>query len=99
MDAAQKEKVKQQTLNESYFGPMVDKTFSDADIDKSGFVDKTELAILLKTIHSTLNIPAPTETEINNELKRLDINKDGKISKKEFRTLVHDLAMFTIEQM
>ena len=84
MDAAQKEKVKQQILNESYFGPMV---------------DKTELAILLKTIHSTLNIPAPTETEINNELKRLDINKDGKISKKEFRTLVHDLAMFTIEQM
>ena len=72
MDAAQKEKVKQQILNESYFGPMVDKTFSDADIDKSGFVDKTELAILLKTIHSTLNIPAPTETEINNELKRID---------------------------
>ena len=99
MDAAQKEKVKQQILNESYFGPMVDKTFSDADIDKSGFVDKTELAILLKTIHSTLNIPAPTETEINNELKRLDINKDGKISKKEFRTLVHDLSMFTIEPM
>ena len=24
---------------------------------------------------------------------------DGKISKNEFRTLVHDLAMFTIEQM
>lgn len=99
MDAGQREKVKQQILNESVFGPMVDKTFADADLDKSGFIEKAELAILLKSIHATLNIPAPTEAEINNELKRLDINKDGKISKTEFRTLVHDLAMFTVEQM
>ena len=30
-------KAKQQILNEKVFGPMVDKTFSDADLDKSGF--------------------------------------------------------------
>ena len=99
MNNAQKEKVKQQIMQESVFGPMVDKTFSDADLDKSGFVERAELAILLKSIHATLNIPAPTEEEINNELKRLDLNKDGKISKEEFRTLVKDLAMFTIDQI
>lgn len=99
MNDAQKEKVKQQIMQESVFGPMVDKTFSDADLDKSGFVERAELAILLKSIHATLNIPAPTEEEINNELKRLDLNKDGKISKEEFRTLVKDLAMFTIDQI
>lgn len=99
MNDAQKEKVKQQIMQESVFGPMVDKTFADADLDKSGFVERAELAILLKSIHATLNIPAPTEEEINNELKRLDLNKDGKISKEEFRTLVKDLAMFTIDQI
>lgn len=99
MNNAQKEKVKQQIMQESVFGPMVDKTFADADLDKSGFVEKAELAILLKSIHATLNIPAPTEEEINNELKRLDLNKDGKISKEEFRTLVKDLTMFTIDQI
>ena len=99
MNNAQKEKVKQQIMQESVFGPMVDKTFADADLDKSGFVERAELAILLKSIHATLNIPAPTEEEINNELKRLDLNKDGKISKEEFRTLVKDLAMFTIDQI
>ena len=92
-------KAKQQILNEKVFGPMVDKTFSDADLDKSGFIEKAELAILLNSIHATLNILAPTDAEITNELIRLDINKDGKISKNEFRTLVHDRAMFTIEQM
>lgn len=99
MNNAQKEKVKQQIMQESVFGPMVDKTFADADLDKSGFVERAELAILLKSIHATLNIPAPTEEEINNELKRLDLNKDGKISKEEFRTLVKDLTMFTIDQI
>ena len=99
MNNVQKEKVKQQIMQESVFGPMVDKTFADADLDKSGFVERAELAILLKSIHATLNIPAPTEEEINNELKRLDLNKDGKISKEEFRTLVKDLAMFTIDQI
>ena len=99
MNNAQKEKVKQQIMQESVFGPMVDKTFADADLDKSGFVERAELAILLKSIHATLNIPAPTEEEINNELKRLDLNKDGKISKEEFRTFVKDLTMFTIDQI
>ena len=99
MNNAQKEKVKQQIMQESVFGPMVDKTFADADLDKSGFVERAELAILLKSIHATMNIPAPTEEEINNELKRLDLNKDGKISKEEFRTLVKDLTMFTIDQI
>ena len=60
MNNAQKEKVKQQIMQESVFGPMVDKTFADADLDKSGFVERAELAILLKSIHATLNIPAPT---------------------------------------
>jgi Ca2+-binding EF-hand superfamily protein len=99
MNSAQKEQIRRQILDESVFGPMVDKTFYDADLDKSGFIEKAELKILLKGIHATLGLSAPTQSEINSELKRLDLNTDGKISKEEFRTLVKDLAMFSVDQM
>lgn len=99
MNSAQKEQIRRQILDESVFGPMVDKTFYDADLDKSGFIEKAELKILLKGIHATLGLSAPTTAEINAELKRLDLNTDGKISKEEFRTLVKDLAMFSVDQM
>ena len=51
-------------MDESVFGPMVDKTFADADLDKSGFVEKAELAILLKSIHATINIPPPLKKKL-----------------------------------
>jgi Ca2+-binding EF-hand superfamily protein len=46
-----------------------------------------------------LGRPPPTEEEIKEELKRLDINKDGKLDKKEFETLVKDLVNFCVETL
>ena len=37
--------------------------------------------------------------EDNNELIRLDTNKDGKISKEEFRVLVKEITIFSIDQL
>ena len=99
MNKSNKEKLRSQILDESIFGPMVDKTFYDADLDKNGFIDKTELTILIKGIYVSLGMKPPTKEEIKNELKRLDINVDGKISKNEFRTLVKELALFGVDQM
>ena len=99
MDPVSKEKVRSQVMDEAVFGQMVDQTFSQADLDKSGFIEKTELSILLKNIYASLKLSPPTEDDIEKELKRLDKNKDNKISKSEFRTLVKDLTLFTIEQL
>ena len=66
---------------------------------KSGFIEKNELAILLVTILTSLNIPPSSKDDIERELKRLDTNSDGKISKEEFRVLVKDLALFSIDNM
>ena len=99
MNKSNKEKLRCQILDESVFGPMVDKTFYDADLDKSGFIDKTELTVLIKGIHVSLGMKPPTKEEIMFELKRLDINVDGKISKSEFRTLVKELALFGVDQL
>ena len=95
----QKKKLRIKVLDENIFGPIVDNTFKDADINNSGFIEKNELFILLNKIRKNLDIPSATEKDVNNELNRLDTNKDGKISKKEFRELVKEIIMFSIYQL
>ena len=95
----QKKELKKKIMNEEIFGPIVDKTFQEADINSNGFVEKKELGVLLKKIRENLGFPPPTEKDIKNEMERLDKNKDGKISKEEFRVLVKELCMFSIEQL
>ena len=95
----QKKELKKKIMNEEIFGPIVDNAFQEADINSNGFVEKKELAVLLKKIRDNLGFPPPTEKDIKNEMERLDKNKDGKISKEEFRVLVKELTMFSIEQL
>ena len=99
MNKQNKDKIRKKILDENVFAPMVEKTFKDADLDQSGFIEKNELAILLKSIHGTLNIPPPSNEDIEKELRRLDKNSDGRISKPEFKVLVRDLALFSIENL
>ena len=94
-----KKALKEKIMNEEVFGPIVDKTFQEADINSSGFIDKKELGILLKKIRDNLGFPPPTKKDLKNEMERLDVNKDGKISKDEFRVLVKELTMFSIDQL
>ena len=42
-----KAKLKKTLLNEKNFQPLVDKTFNDSDVNKSGFIEKKELTTLL----------------------------------------------------
>ena len=86
-------------MSPEYFDPLVDENFQKADLNQNGKIEKTELAVLLKEIHAAMQIPAPTQKQILAELKRLDTNKDSVISKDEFRVLVKDLVLFSIEQM
>ena len=94
-----KESLKKQILNDKYLNEMVETTFSNADLNKNHTIEKNELAVLLKTIYGTLGLRPPKESEIENELKRLDKNNDGTINKKEFKILVRDLALYSIENL
>ena len=95
----QKKKLRIKVLDENIFGPIVDNTFRNADINNSGYIEKKELYILLNKIRQNLDIPLAREEDVNNELNRLDTNKDGKISKNEFRELVKEIIMFSIDQL
>lgn len=99
MSGATKEQLKKRILDKNTFEPMVDKTFNDTDINKNGYIEKNELARLLKTIYASIGLPAPPVADIEKELKRLDKNGDKKISKEEFKILIKDLCLYFIDQV
>ena len=70
----QKKKLRIKVLDENIFGPIVDNTFKDADINNSGFIEKNELFILLNKIRKNLDIPSATEKDVNNELYDMNLN-------------------------
>ena len=94
-----KEALKEKVNNGALLDEMVETTFKNADLNKNSFIDRNELSILLKNVYGTLGLDPPKEKEIDDELKRLDKNNDNKISQEEFKVLVKDLAMFSIENM
>ena len=58
--------------------------FNFFDTDKSGFIERNELKPLLNKISKQLNLPLPEEKDIEEGLKKLDLNKDGKLQFSEF---------------
>ena len=58
--------------------------FNFFDTDKSGFIERCELKPLLNKISKQLNLPFPEEKDIDEGLKQLDLNKDGKLQFSEF---------------
>ena len=93
------ESLKKKVLDDAVLEEMVNTTFKNADLNKNSTIERNELAVLLKSIYGTLGLNPPEEKEIDDELKRLDKNKDQKLSKEEFKVLVKDLAMFSVENM
>mmetsp|Transcript_25150 Transcript_25150/g.29236 ORF Transcript_25150/g.29236 Transcript_25150/m.29236 type:complete len:96 (+) Transcript_25150:45-332(+) len=62
--------------------------FDSADADKSGKIDKKELASLMSKVSAGIGMPNPTQEDVVNVLKNLDTNKDGELSLEEFKALV-----------
>ena len=85
--------------NEDFFLPAAEGIFDAHDTDKSGFIDRAELKKLLAELGQILEIPPPSDNDVENELKRLDDNKDGKISKQEFRKLVKELVLLVVDNI
>ena len=97
--SSSKEKIKKEVLDEKNFGPLVDKIFQQNDVNNSGYIEKHELADLLNNLFDQWKMPRMTNEQVEAELKRLDKNKDGKISKKEFRVLVKEITLYTISKL
>ena len=98
MSNQKKEEFRKKILDKDIFNSILNKTFHDADLNKNNYIEKNELAALLKSIYATMGLPAPSKSDIEQELKRLDKNGDKKLSKQEFQVLVRDLCLYFIDQ-
>ena len=75
-------------FNDFTFLPMVDYYFNTADIDNSGYIEKSEINKFLTQFAKEKSMDPPSEKDIEETLKKYDTNKDGKLSKKEFEFLI-----------
>ena len=94
-----KEVIRKKLMNENILGPLANKTFEEYDVNKSGFIEKEELEVILKEIYKTLNLAPPSNEEVNQELNRLDYDKDGRLNLEEYRELIKDLIQYTVNQL
>ena len=84
------ELLKKSLFNDFTFLPMVNFYFNSADIDGSGFIEKTEINNFLTKFSKEQKLDPPTEKDIEQTLNELD--KDGKLCKGEFQVLVKQIV-------
>ena len=60
------------------------KTFNEYDKNKDGLLSKTELVPLLEKVAVALNLPKPNEKDVEDGIKKLDLNKNGVLEFNEF---------------
>jgi Ca2+-binding EF-hand superfamily protein len=73
VDAAQKAKILEE--------------FKKLDADNTGFLDRNEVKRSLKELYDAIDLKL-TDADVDNLIKRVDKNNDGKISIDEFINLI-----------
>ena len=62
--------------------------FDAVDTDGSGFISQTELSAAMNQMSLDAGITQPDNAQIEEAMKALDTNNDGKVSLQEFSVLV-----------
>lgn len=66
---------------------LADSAFESVDSDNSGFITEDELFIILNCISKELGLNEPSGDEAQEILSIMDIDKSGKLDRREFRVL------------
>ena len=71
------------------------KTFDEYDKNEDGLLSRDELIPLLEKVALALNLPKPSDKDIDDGIKNLDLNKNGVLEFNEFfnffKEVYHDL--------
>jgi len=65
--------------------------FDSIDINKTGFLERKDVEALLINIAKDLNVKKPSKDEVDDVMKELDPDKDGKVRPDEFQVLVEEI--------
>ena len=97
MNDNEKVELKKNILQQKIFDDLLKKTFHSIDLDNSGNIEKNEFKNLLTEIYKMLELPKPTDNDVEREFKRLDKNNDRKLSKEELSVLIKEIIEYLID--
>ncbi|CAK82936.1 unnamed protein product (macronuclear) [Paramecium tetraurelia] len=70
---------------------VAESAFKQVDKDGSGYLERPELEEVMNNVAADLGVEPPTSEEIDEVLKELDENGDGKLSIDEFQVLIEQV--------
>ena len=76
----------------------MNEAFRAFDTDKSGYIELHELGMLLRKLTDSFHVEHPSDDEINDIFKDLDVNGDGRISQIEFQALIDEVVKIIKEE-
>lgn len=68
------------------------------DEDKSKYIERHELALLIKKLCATFNVEDASDDEILTIFRELDVNGDGRVSSEEYNKLIEELVKIIEEE-
>ena len=65
--------------------------FETVDTDKSGYLERDELEVVMANVARDIGVDKPTKEEVDEMISELDENSDGRISIAEFQVLIEQV--------
>jgi calmodulin len=84
--------MKERFYSRSKFRQIMEKNFKIVDSDGSGFLDKVELEEVLIRITNDMGLETPSHEDVEEVLRLVDENGDGKLSKEEYNLLADEVT-------
>ena len=91
--------IKELLSDEKQLDEAFELTFSVYDQNGDGYIEMREYGKFLDDFMSCLNQKTGSFSTVLKNWRQADKNKDGKLSKEEFRVLVKEITMFSIDQL
>ena len=65
--------------------------FDAVDSDGSGSIDESELKTVMCSVAGDIGMDQPSDSDVREVLRELDVNRDGVISLEEFKVLIRQV--------
>ncbi len=85
------EEIKSVLNNDTKIDEFNNRGFQETDADQSGEVCLKEFYTIFALIVKELDLPEPSQDEVQNQFNELDTDKSGRLNKQEFRVFTINL--------